>query len=69
VILIEVVPHPKIRGDWLVRSAGLLPYPVWYKDKQHAISYAEWLARNNKAQVVVRDEPQGKLAGNEQKRV
>jgi hypothetical protein len=41
VILIEVVPYPKIPGDWLVRSKGLLPYPVWHKNKQHAISYAE----------------------------
>ena len=54
-ILIEVIPHPKILGDWLVRSEGLLPYPVWYKDREHAISYAEWLARDNKAEVVIRE--------------
>jgi hypothetical protein len=54
-LLIEVIPHPRIRGDWLVKSEGLLPYPVWYKNKDYAISYAQWLARDNQAEVRVHD--------------
>jgi hypothetical protein len=53
--LIEVVPHPKIRGEWLVRSVAILPYPVWYKDKQQAVSYAEWLARDNSVEIRVHE--------------
>ena len=35
-ILIEIVPHLKVRGDWLVKSAGILPYPIWFTSKEHA---------------------------------
>ena len=55
--LIEVVPHPKIRCAWLVKAAGLLPYPVWYKSKQYAVSYAEWLAKDSKAELRVHADP------------
>lgn len=46
--LIEVVRHPKIRGDWQVRAEGILPYPLWYKSKEDAVSYAKWLVKDNK---------------------
>ncbi len=42
-IVIEVLPHPRSKGDWLVRCGELLPWPIWFKDREQAISYAEWL--------------------------
>jgi hypothetical protein len=40
-ILIEVLPHPRFKGDWLVRCDKLQPYPIWFKSREHAISYAD----------------------------
>ena len=50
-ILIEIIPHPKIRGHWLVKSLLILPYPIWYKNKEDAVSYAEWLAAGREAEI------------------
>ena len=51
VILIEIIPHPKIRGHWLVKSLPILPYPIWYTNKEDAVSYAEWLAAGREAEI------------------
>ena len=55
VILIEIIPHPKIRGHWLVKSLLILPYPIWYKNKEDAVSYAEWLAAGREAEIKIRE--------------
>ena len=44
-ITFEVIPHPRFRGDWLLKPAWGAPFGLWYRDRQFAISYAEWLAR------------------------
>jgi hypothetical protein len=44
-IVIEVIPHPRSKGDWQVRCQQLLPWPIWFKDHKDAISYANWLGR------------------------
>jgi hypothetical protein len=41
-IIIEVITHPGFRGDWQVRCKRLLPWPIWFKSREHAISYAKW---------------------------
>ena len=60
--LIDVVPHPKIRGHWLVKSPPILPYPIWYTNKEDAVSYAEWLAKGREAEIKV-GEPAARLSG------
>jgi hypothetical protein len=50
-------PHPTLLGHWLVKAApGLLPYDVWYTSREHAVSYAKWLARDNHVEVRIHDE-------------
>ena len=44
-ITFEVIPHPRFRGDWLLMPAWGAPFGLWYRDRQFAINYAEWLAR------------------------
>jgi hypothetical protein len=57
--VIHVVPHPRFVGHWLVKAApGLFPYDVWYTNKEHAISYAKWLARDNNAEIRIHDKKQ-----------
>ncbi len=50
-IVIEVVPHPHVKGDWLVRYERLLPWPIWFKNREHAISYAEWLGKGRELEL------------------
>ena len=45
----EVIPHPRFRGDWLLKPTWGAPCGLWYRDRQFAISYAEWLAREVEA--------------------
>jgi hypothetical protein len=52
-ILIEVVPNPRFKGDWQVRCERLLPWPIWFKDRQPAISYAEWLGSGREVELRV----------------
>ena len=49
--LIDVVPHPKIRGHWLVKSPPILPYPIWHTNKEDPVSYAEWLVVGREAEI------------------
>ena len=44
-IVIAVIPHPRSKGDWQVRSEHLLPWPIWFKDHKDAVSYGNWLGR------------------------
>jgi hypothetical protein len=41
----EIVPHPHFRGDWLLKPTRGAPFGLWYRDRAHAVSYAEWVAR------------------------
>jgi len=41
----EIVPHPRSRGDWLLKPSRFAPFGLWYRDLEHAISYAAWAAR------------------------
>ena len=50
-MVIKVIPHPSVKGDWLVRCERLLPWPIWFKDRQQAISYAEWLGSEREVEL------------------
>jgi hypothetical protein len=41
----EIVPHPRYRDDWLLKPNRGAPFGLWYGDRAHAVSYAEWVAR------------------------
>ena len=41
----EIVPHPRSPGEWLLKPTRGVPFGLWYRDRAHAVSYAEWLAR------------------------
>ena len=41
----EIVPHPRSRGDWLLKPGRCAPFGLWYRDLEHTISYAAWAAR------------------------
>ena len=45
IVTFEIIPHPRFRGDWLLKPTWGAPFGLWYRDRQFAISYAEWLAR------------------------
>ena len=63
-VAFEVIPHPRFRGDWLLKPAWGAPCGLWYRERQFAISYAEWAAReleNAEIRVYNRD---GSLADN-----
>jgi len=47
-VTFEVIPHPRYRGDWLLKPTWGVPFGLWYRDRQFATSYAEWLAREMK---------------------
>jgi hypothetical protein len=50
----EIVPHPRSRGDWLLKPCRSAPFGLWYRDREHAISYAEWVAREgDRAEILV----------------
>jgi hypothetical protein len=44
-VAFEVIPHPRFRGDWLLKPTAGAPCGLWYRDRQFAVSYAEWPAR------------------------
>jgi hypothetical protein len=44
-VTLEVIPHRRFRGDWLLKPTWGAPFGLWYRDRQFAINYAEWLAR------------------------
>ena len=62
ITLVDVVPHPKIRGHWLVKSPPIVPYPIWYTNKEDAVSYAEWLAVGREAEIKI-GESTARLSG------
>jgi len=44
-VTVEIVPYHRFRGDWLLRPNCGAPSGLWYRDREHAVSYAEWIAR------------------------
>jgi hypothetical protein len=44
-VTFEIVPHPQHRGDWLLKPNRRAPYGLWYGNREFAVSYAEWVAR------------------------
>jgi hypothetical protein len=44
-VTFEIIPHPRSRGDWLLKPTRGAPFGLWYRDRAHAVSYAEWVAR------------------------
>ena len=44
-LIFDVVPHPRFRDDWLLKPNRGAPFGLWYRDRAHAVSYAEWVAR------------------------
>ena len=44
-VAFEVIPHPRFRGDWLLKPTWGAPCGLWYRKRQFAVSYAERLAR------------------------
>jgi len=45
----EIVPHPRSRGDWLLKPSRGAPFGLRYKERAYAVSYAEWVAREVEA--------------------
>jgi hypothetical protein len=52
--IVEVLRHPNGR-DWLVKCEGILPWPIWYKQKADAVSYAQWIAQDHDAAVKIHE--------------
>ena len=44
-VIFEIVPHPRHRGDWLLKPNLRAPYGLWYGEGEFAVHYAEWSAR------------------------
>jgi hypothetical protein len=50
------MPHPRYCGDWLLKPTRGAPFGLWYRDRAHAVSYAEWVAREvDCAEIIVRN--------------
>lgn len=41
----DIVPHPKFGSDWFLKPTRGAPFGLWYRDRAHAVSYADWAAR------------------------
>jgi hypothetical protein len=53
-LTIEIVPHPRSRGDWLLKPSRGAPLGLWFRDRQFAINDAEWVAKEtDRAQILV----------------
>jgi hypothetical protein len=63
-VTFEVVPHPRSRGDWFLKPTWGAPFGLWYRDRQFAINYAEWLAREVQTAEIRVYNRDGSLAGN-----
>ncbi len=50
-ILINVLPHPRFKSDWLVECRELLPNALWYKSRQNAIYYAKLVGKDNTGEI------------------
>lgn len=44
-VTFDIVPHRGSRADWFLNPTRGAPFGLWYRDRQHAVSYAEWVAR------------------------
>ena len=55
-VLFEITPHPRYRGEWLLKPTRGAPFGLWYRERAHAVSYAEWVAREvDCAEIIVRN--------------
>ena len=55
-VVFEVIPHPHHRGEWLLKPTRGAPFGLWYRERAHAVSYAEWVAREvDCAEILVRN--------------
>ena len=62
-ITFAIVSHPRSRGDWMLKPNRGAPFGLWYRDRDHAVSYAEWVARElDRAEINVFNRD-GTLAG------
>ena len=41
----EIVPYSRSRGEWLLKPCRGAPFGLRYRDREYAVSYAEWVAR------------------------
>ena len=61
-VTFEIVPHPRFRGDWLLKPNRGAPFGLWYRDREHAVRYAEWVARELDGAEIRAYDRDGKLA-------
>jgi hypothetical protein len=55
-------PHPRYRGDWLLKPTRGAPFGLWYRDRAHGVSYAEWVAREVDCAEIIVSNRDGTLA-------
>jgi len=58
----DIVPHPRYRGDWLLKPSRGAPFGLWYKERAYAVSYTEWIAREVEAAEIRVFDRDGALA-------
>jgi hypothetical protein len=44
-VILEIIPHPRYRGDWLLKPTRGVPFGLCYGERAHAVSHAEWITR------------------------
>jgi hypothetical protein len=55
-VIFEVIPHPHHRSDWFLKPPRGAPCGLWYRERPHAVSYAEWVAREvDSAEILIRN--------------
>jgi hypothetical protein len=55
-VVFEIIPHPHHRGEWLLKPTRGAPFGLWYLERAHAVSYAEWVAREvDSAEIIIRN--------------
>jgi hypothetical protein len=52
----EIVAQTHLRGGWFLKPTRGVPFGLWHGDRAHAVSYAEWVAREvGRAEIIVRN--------------
>ena len=55
-VVFEVIPHPHHRCEWLLKPTTRRAFGLWYRERAHAVSYAEWVAREvDCAEILIRN--------------
>jgi Uncharacterized protein conserved in bacteria (DUF2188) len=53
-VVFDVIPHPG--GEWLLKPTRGAPFGLWYRERAHAVSYAERVAREvESAEILIRN--------------